>query len=266
MIGFIGVGNLGGALARGLIAAGTPASDVVVSAAHVEVAKKFAEETGARAAATNPELVDAAGHDGIVIVAVEPGTLAEVLDEIRDVAAENHTVIVSVAAGRSLEMIAEHLSPKQPIIRVLPNVAAAVGESMTGMARGEAVKDWQFQAAREIFEAIGRVEEIRESQFAAYTALAGCSPAYGFVFMDALSRAGVKNGIPKAQASRIVAQALFGAAKMALESEKPLADLAASVQSPGGSTVAGVVEMELRGLGGAVVAGAQASIDKDKSL
>ncbi len=249
MIGFIGVGNLGGALARGLIAAGTPASDVVVSAAHVEVAKKFAEETGARAAATNPELVDAAGHDGIVIVAVEPGTLAEVLDEIRDVAAENHTVIVSVAAGRSLEMIAEHLSPKQPIIRVLPNVAAAVGESMTGMARGEAVKDWQFQAAREIFEAIGRVEEIRESQFAAYTALAGCSPAYGFVFMDALSRAGVKHGIPKAR-----------------EAETPLADLADSVQSPGGSTVAGVVEMELRGLGGAVVAGAQASIDKDKSL
>ncbi|WP_244924567.1 pyrroline-5-carboxylate reductase [Actinobaculum suis] len=266
MIGFIGIGNLGGALARGLIAAGTDPQRLVVAAGKPAHARTFAAETGVNVAASNAELVAQAGCGAIIVLAVKPQIIGAVLEEIRAEASRQQSVIVSVAAGRDLGFLASHLEAGQAIVRTMPNVCAAVGESMTGIARNEFVSDTQLAQVREIFAAVGQVEDIDEDHFGVFSALAGCSPAYVFTFIDALARAGVKNGLSKQLSSRIAAQAMLGAARMALESDLSAADLADLVQSPGGTTVAGVVELEQRGFGAAIVAGAQASIDKDRSM
>ncbi|WP_026428509.1 pyrroline-5-carboxylate reductase [Actinotignum schaalii] len=265
MIGFIGTGHMGGALARGVLAAGADPASVVVSAKDAQAARDFAEETGARPATSNTELVTAVG-DGIVVVAVKPYAVADVLEEINDVARESGTVIVSIAAGLELATLARHLAPGQPLVRAMPNVAASVRASMTALCFSGSVTPAQQDAVREVFAAVGAHITLEEKHFSVFSALAGCSPAFTFTYIDALKRAAVADGLPAAQAVRIAAQAVEGAARLVLASELSPADLADTVQSPGGTTVAGVVELERAGFGAAVVRGVQASIDKDRNL
>ncbi|MDO4888856.1 MAG: pyrroline-5-carboxylate reductase [Actinomycetaceae bacterium] len=269
MLGIIGVGAMGGAIARGVLESGeVQAEELVVAALPVTMATDFASDTGARAAASNAELVREAGQDAIVIVAVKPHHIGGVLDEIAEDARENGTVIVSVAAGTPIASLQEHLAPGQPIVRVMPNVAAAVGASMTALAANDAATG-RLPDVRRIFEAIGAVEVLAEKDFSAFTALAGSSPAFTFEYIDALARAGVNNGLTKAGAVRIAAQAVAGAAQLLLarlDDGATPASLADAVQSPGGTTVAGVVELEQAGFGAAIVRGAQATIDRDREL
>ena len=134
MIGIIGIGSMGGAIARGLIAAGTAPGEVVVSSADVQAAARFVEETGAKLAYSNVDLLERAGEGAIVVLAVKPYAVGGVLDEIREAAARHGSVIVSVAAGTPIEFLESHLEPGQPVVRTMPNMAAAVGASVTAYA------------------------------------------------------------------------------------------------------------------------------------
>jgi pyrroline-5-carboxylate reductase len=268
MIGIIGIGSMGGAIARGLLSAGTAPSDLLVSSSSVETKAHFVEETGAKLAYSNADLIERAGEGAIVIVAVKPYAIGDVLDDIREVASKRGSVIVSVAAGTPIEFLESHLAPGQPVVRTMPNVAAAVGASVTAYACNTAAAPRADDVAG-ILASIGIAEQMAEKDFSAFSAIAGCSPAFTFGYIDAMSRAAVKNGLPKATATRIAAQAVYGAAKLLLtklDDGATAASLADAVQSPGGTTVAGVVELEQAGFGAAVVRGVQASINRDKEL
>jgi pyrroline-5-carboxylate reductase len=268
MIGIIGIGSMGGAIARGLIAAGTAPGEVVVSSADVQAAARFVEETGAKLAYSNVDLLERAGEGAIVVLAVKPYAVGGVLDEIREAAARRGSVIVSVAAGTPIEFLESHLEPGQPVVRTMPNMAAAVGASVTAYACNAPAAPRADDVAS-VLASIGIAEPMAEQDFSAFSAIAGCSPAFTFGYIDAMARAAVKNGLPKAVATRIAAQAVYGAAKLLLEKlddGATAASLADAVQSPGGTTVAGVVELERAGFGAAVVRGVQASVDRDKEL
>ena len=260
MIGIIGIGAMGGAIARGLIAAGTAPGELVVYSADVEANARFVRETGAKLAYSNVDLVERAG-----VVAVKPFAVGGVLDEIRNAAARHGSVIVSVAAGTPIEFLESRLEPGQPVVRTMPNMAAAVGASVTAYACNPAAEPRADDVA-DVLASIGIAEPMAENDFSAFSAIAGCSPAFTFGYIDAMARAAVKNGLPKASATRIAAQAVYGAAKLLLaklDDGASAASLADAVQSPGGTTVAGVVELEQAG---AVVRGVQASVDRDKEL
>ena len=246
MIGIIGIGSMGGAIARGLIAAGTAPGEVVVSSADVQAAARFVEETGAKLAYSNVDLLERAGEGAIVVLAVKPYAVGGVLDEIREAAARRG----------------------QPVVRTMPNMAAAVGASVTAYACNAPAAPRADDVAN-VLASIGIAEPMAEKDFSAFSAIAGCSPAFTFGYIDAMARAAVKNGLPKAVATRIAAQAVYGAARLLLEkldAGASAASLADAVQSPGGTTVAGVVELEQAGFGAAVVRGVQASIDRDREL
>ena len=265
MLGFIGAGAMGGAILQGAINNGYPAGEILLSEAHAGKAQALAEVTGAWHMGSNTELVEHVGH-GTVILAVKPNIIGTVLDEIAGAAAKNSTVLVSIAAGTTLSTLASHLDPGQPIVRVMPNVAAQIGQSMSALCPNEHVSSEALAAVRSVFEAVGRVEILAEKDFAAFAAIAGCSPAFTFEYIDAMARAAVANGLPKSLAVRIAAQAVVGAASLVLERDESPANLADLVQSPGGTTVAGVVALEEAGFGRATVKAVQAAIDRDIAL
>ena len=270
MLGFIGAGAMGSAIIRGVIDSGLfTGEEIFVSEPNAAHAKKIAEDLGIQTAAGNVDLVNKVGKGGIVILAVKPHIVPLVLKEVREAAAEQGTVLVSIAAGTTLASMAENVADGQPIVRIMPNVNAMIRQSMSALCPGEFVSDEQQATVSSIFEAVGLVEIMAEKDMAIYAAIAGCSPAYTFEYIDAMARAAVKNGLPKAQAVRIAAQAVLGSAATVLaraEDGLSPANLADMVQSPGGTTVAGVVALEDAGFGRAVVRGVQASVDRDLEM
>lgn len=271
--GFIGAGNMAGAIVRGTIAAGTPATDVLLTSAH-DSASRLAAATGARHVPTAAELVAASD---VVVLAVKPHVIPEVLGPLADALAARRPLVLSIAAGLSTERLAQMLPSGARVVRAMPNMAAAVGQSMTALAAGAAATPTDLQTARALMSTVGRVLVLAEKDFSAFTALAGSSPAFVFQFIEALARGGVAAGIPKAQAVEIVTQAVLGsaltvqaeAAKTAHadgERGRTPADLIDAVSSPGGTTVAGLVALERAGFSAAAVDGVQATIARDRAL
>lgn len=269
MLGFIGTGNMNTAILRGVLASETtPASDVIISRKNADAGAKLASELGVTFEQDNAELVSELGEDSIAVVGVKPYMIADVLHEIREPAAANGTVIVSVAAGTSLEFIAEHLEANQPIIRVMPNVNSQIGAGMSALCPNEHVTDDQLKSTQDIFDAVGLTTIIAEKDFPAFSAIAGCSPAWTFTYIDALSRGALAQGLPKKEAVRIAAQAVMGSAKLVLDQldEKGPATLVDQVTSPGGTTIAGLIAMEQSGFTNAVIHGVNAAVKKDAEL
>ena len=270
MLGFIGAGAMGSAIIRGVIDSGLFAGEeIFVSEPNEAHAQRVSAELGIRTATGNIELVEHVGKGGIVILAVKPHIVPGVLREIGDAAGQQGTVLVSIAAGTTLGAMAEHLTEGQPVVRIMPNVNAMIRQSMSAVCPNEFVTEDQRNEVMAIFEAVGLVEIMAEKDMATYAAIAGCSPAFTFEYIDAMARAAVKNGLPKAQAVRIAAQAVLGSAATVLARAQDglaPANLADMVQSPGGTTVAGVVALEDAGFGRAVVRGVQASVDRDLEM
>ncbi|MCI1676047.1 MAG: pyrroline-5-carboxylate reductase [Ancrocorticia sp.] len=271
MIGFIGAGAMGSAIIRGAIASGTyKAAEIVLTASTPEHAQTYASELGTEYANTAADVVRRCGKDAIIVIAVKPYAVPTVLHEIRAVAAEQEAVLLSIAAGTTLDSLAIHLNPGQPIVRAMPNVAASIRQSITALCPGADVTDSQASEAERLLSSVGQVIRIAEKDFPTFSALAGCSPAFTLTYIDAMARAGVKNGLSKKTAVRIAAQAVLGTALLSLDAvDEPAGspmDLADAVQSPGGTTVAGIIALEDAGFGAAVVRGVQAAIDRDIEL
>lgn len=269
-IGFIGAGNMASAIIRGLVDSGTVAADdVVVTDAHQAKAQQLARETGIDVVDANEELVEQVGAGGLVVLAVKPQVIPAVLPDLRDVLAANASVVVSIAAGTTLDMLAGALDDGQPIVRVMPNVNAQVGAGMAAICGNAETTEEQVDEVVTVFEAVGEALTLPEKDFATYSAIAGCSPAFTFAYIDALARAAVRNGLPKAQAVRIAAQAVLGSAQNVLThlgdgvTPKDLEDM---VCSPAGTTIAGTTELDQAGFTAAVLRGVQAAIDRDTEL
>ena len=269
--GFIGAGSMADAIIRGAVASGVRAQDLAITSAH-DSARRLAERTGAVHLENSAAL---ARQCDAVVLAVKPHVVPDVLVQIHDAVAAHRPLVVSIAAGVTLERIESLLPSGTRVVRAMPNMAAAASEAMTALAAGRSATREDLEDVRRLMSAVGRTVTMAEKNFSAFVGLAGSSPAFVLTFIEALARAGVMDGIPKAQAVEIVTQAVLGSARIVQVEETRRADGAAgrtpadlidAVCSPGGTTVAGVVAMERSGFSSAVIDAFEATVARDREL
>ncbi|ALV22488.1 MAG: pyrroline-5-carboxylate reductase [Carnobacterium sp.] len=265
-VGFIGIGNMASAIIKGMIQQGhTKSEDIYVTNRTSDKLAAFTAETHTIACASNEELIKSVD---VVVLATKPTTLPAILPALSSTIQQHDPLIVSIAAGTTLEQLANLLGEKSknPIIRAMPNLNSMIGEGMTAVCGNAAASAEQVTFILDMFKAIGEAVELEEKDFSTFTAIAGSSPAYAFLFIDSLARGAVKNGMPKDLATKIAAQAVLGSAKMILESDQSPWNLIDQVCSPGGTTVAGIVALEDEKFISTVIKGVDATIAKDQEL
>ncbi len=260
-IGFIGVGNMAQAMIKGLVKANQVATaDILVHGGHPANYADFVAEQRITAVADNNSVVEQAD---IVFLAVKPYIVPQVLVETNAAFKAHQPLMVSMAAGLSLDKLAEQSAADLPILRIMPNVNVANRAGITAVVGNEQVNAEQLGRVKDVLAQLGGVVEIGEKDFTTFSALAGSSPAFVYLFIDSMARAGVKHGLTKKAATEIAAQAVLGSAQNVLMSDDSPWDLVDQVSSPGGTTVAGLLAMEEAGLMTAVVKGIDATIAKD---
>jgi pyrroline-5-carboxylate reductase len=263
-IGFIGCGNMGRAILGGLLKAGIVKADEVIISCHTKKSCSEVEaEYHVKAVLDNQEV---AGNADVVLLAVKPNKFEEVMPDVkvgleRNAAGEN-TIVISIAAGKDIAYLEKNLGKNQKIIRVMPNTPALVGEGMSALTVNAKVTEEDLTYALTIFESFGKAEVVPESMMDAVIGVSGSSPAYVYMFIEALADGAVAAGMPRKQAYTFAAQSVLGAAKMVLETGQHPGALKDAVCSPGGTTMAGVLELEKQGLRNAVIAGEMACIQK----
>lgn len=261
-IGFIGTGNMAQAIIHGILANNLVAKeDIFVSSGHYENAQRFAGKVGVNACQTNQEIAEKAE---IVVLAVKPKIIEQVLHELRD--HRKQQLFISIASGKSLATLEQALDPEAAIIRVMPNVNVSVGAGVSAICKNQAATNEQLTQATKIFEAIGSVYPLAEDDFSTFIGLAGSSPAFIYMLIDAMGRAGVLHGLPKKTATEIAAKAILGSCQKFLASDENPWELVDQVSSPGGTTVAGVVALEEAGFIPAIITGITKTIEKDKEM
>jgi len=262
--GFIGAGNMAYALMSGMIQNGAArAADISICDLNISRQAEVCEKLGVTAFVSAAELVKNAET---VFFVVKPHQLAGVLSEVKDTLAQYKPLIVSVAAGKTIEFVEAHLAGPMPVIRVLPNINAIVGESMTWLCSNALVTQKHKDTVLPCLNAIGKTIEIDEKNHSAYTTLGASAPAFAYLFIESLAKGAHKAGLSKAQALEIAAQTVLGSAKMILESDKHPWELIDQVCSPGGMTLEGICALEENRFQSAIVAAVEATIAKDKRL
>ena len=262
-LGFIGCGNMATAIIGGSVSSEFLKGDqICVFDVDTQKADFLNKEYGVNVISTVGELAE---NCEFVVLAVKPQVFPTVLPQIKDKL--NNTTIVSIGAGKTLQYIGSFLENETPIIRVMPNINAKVGASMSAVCRNEIADEEAIRFVKGLCNSFGEVMELPESQFPLFGVIAGCSPAYSFMFIDSMAREAVKNGMKKDEALKICAQAVLGSAKMILEDKEnnPWA-LINSVCSPGGTTIEGVAKLQEEKFDTAVMDAVKASLDKDKKL
>jgi pyrroline-5-carboxylate reductase len=262
-IGLIGCGKMGAALLRGVAAAlkrdGIEAalSDKVEAAAE-SLAKKLKCKT------TTGGPAQVAGASEVVVLAVKPGDMKPLCKTLCKVPGER--LYLSVAAGISIADLEGWLGKKQRVIRSMPNTPALVGQGAAAFARGTGATEDDAELARKILGSVGIAEEVPEKLLDAVTGLSGSGPAYAYTFIEALADGGVLMGLPRATALQLAAQTVAGAAKMVQETAKHPAALRDEVTSPGGTTIAGLEQLELHGFRKSILQAVRAAARRSKEL
>ncbi len=265
-IGFIGSGNMGGAIAAGIIRAGIAESeDLIVADISEKSLEKMRSTYGVKTTTDNK----AAAAADILFLAVKPNVIFNVIDEIKDTVGED-TTVVSIAAGRDIASIEQAFAKPVKLIRVMPNTPALVGEGMAALSLNSVIADEKYAddvaAVVKIFESLGKCEIVPERLMDAVTGVSGSSPAYVFMFIEAMADAAVQGGMPRAQAYTFAAQSVLGSAKMVLETGKHPAELKDMVCSPAGTTIDAVAALEKNGMRAAVMEAVRVCIEKSRSL
>lgn len=258
-IGFIGCGNMAGAMIRGMVKSGVcPPERIIASNRSEEKLWQIKSDCGVAVTGKNA----AAAQDAeFVVLAVKPVYYPAVIGEIRPVLTEEQ-VVVSLAPGFTLEKLHALLGDKCRIVRAMPNTPALVGAGMTALSPDDGVLPQQVETLTALFSGFGKAELVEERLMDAVVAVSGSSPAYAFLFLEAMADAAVLLGMPRAQAYRFAAQSLLGSAKMLLESGKHPGELKDMVSSPGGTTIEAVRVLEQRGFRGAVIDAMRACAEK----
>ncbi|WP_156744543.1 pyrroline-5-carboxylate reductase [Mycobacterium sp. E740] len=282
-IAIVGGGSIGEALLSGLLRAGRQVKDLVVAEKNPDRAKYLAD-TYSVLVTTVANAVD---HAGYVIVAVKPADVGGLVDEIVDAAAQaesdtDEQVFVTVAAGVTTDYYENKLPVGSPVIRVMPNAPIVVGGGVSALSAGRFATEEQMKEVAAIFDAVGGVLTVPETQLDAVTAISGSGPAYFFLMVEALVDAGVDVGLSRSVATDLVAHTMAGSAAMLLdrldEATAPAgsstgitmdttpAQLRATVTSPGGTTAAGLRELERSGLRAAVADAVTAAKTRSEQL
>lgn len=261
-VGFLGAGRMATALAHGLIQAGfTIPSQVTASDVSREARVAFEKVTSATAVAENSTVLS---RSKIIVLAVKPQVMASLLNEIAPHVTPDHLVI-SIAAGIPLARFESALENRR-IVRVMPNTPALVGAGAAGFTRGKLATADDAQTVERMFNTVGIASEVPESLLDAVTGLSGSGPAYAFEIIEALSDGGVLAGLPRETATRLAAQTILGAAKMVLETGLHPGSLKDAVTSPGGTTIAGLHELEKGALRGTLMSAVWAATARAREL
>lgn len=262
-IGFIGNGNMGGAIIGGIIKNGIAAPEsIYVSDVNEKGLNKTREKYGVNTSLDNKYVAKTAD---ILILSVKPGVIYKVIDEIKGDVNES-TLIISIAAGQSLEKLSAAFGREVKLVRVMPNTPALVGEGMSGITPNDRVLPEEKQTVLEIFASFGKAELVSEQLMDTVTAVSGSSPAYVFMLIEAMADAAVMGAMPRDKAYTFAAQAVLGSAKMVLETGKHPAELKDMVCSPGGTTIDAVAALEEGGMRSAVIKAMQVCIEKSKNM
>jgi len=262
-IGFIGGGNMGEALIKGLLISGRfDASQIGVSDISQERLDHLHNTYQVSTVAGNREL--AAGSD-LIVLAVKPQQVGDVLGEI-NASLDHLPLIISIAAGVPIATLEQPLVKSVPVIRVMPNTPALVLAGASAIAAGTHASADHLAIAKVLFEAVGLVVEVEESQMDAVTGLSGSGPAYVFLFMEALIDAGVLMGLSRPVARDLAVHTTLGSAKLLAESEEHPGVLKDQITSPGGTTIHGLTILESGGLRGMLMDAVEAATRRSEEL
>lgn len=267
MFGFIGCGNMARAIIGGIINSGiVTCNDIIVSDpvfSNIDELKCVYNIVG-----SSDNIKTAASAD-ILFLCVKPNILFSVLEQIKDSIKPN-AIIVSIAAGKKISDIEKCIENKCCIVRVMPNTPALVGEGMSAIALNSVIStesySEQVELIKKVFDSFGKSEIVPETTLDAVTALSGSSPAYVFMFIEAMADAAVKAGMPRDKAYTFAAQAVLGSAKMVLDTGKHPGELKDMVCSPAGTTIEAVEILEKGGFRGLVMQAMDACVKKSKNM
>ena len=260
-IGFIGCGNMASAMIGGILKKGiVKKEEIIVSNLTEAGSRRSREKLGVETTMDNRQVVTQAE---IVFLAVKPQFYEEVLTEVHDSLTTEHTII-GIAPGKTLAWLEEKCEQPLKVVRLMPNTPAQVGEGMTGACANERVTQEDLAQILTITNSFGRTEVVPERMMDAVGAVSGCSPAYVFMFIEAM--AAVAQGMPRKQAYQFAAQSVLGSAKMVLETGMHPGELKDMVCSPAGTTIEGVRILEQNGFRSAVFEALQGAADKGKKM
>lgn len=256
------MGNMGYAMLKGILKY-FPKEDIIFSDADSSKSAKISEETGVEIAGSNAECANKAKY---IILAVKPQYYDVVLKNIENIVKPEH-IIISIAPGITVSYLKKALGEDKRIVRAMPNTPALLGCGMTGICYEN--KEYTFDEIdiiEKIFSSFGRFKVVEERQMSAVVCVSGSSPAYVYMFIEALADGAVKYGIPREAAYEMAAQAVIGSAKMVLETNEHPGKLKDQVCSPGGTTIAGVAALEEYGFRNAIIKATDACYNKAENL
>jgi pyrroline-5-carboxylate reductase len=262
-IGFIGIGNMGEALLKGIINSGliTP-KRIFASDVNTEKLKNLSDELDINAVDNNYDLVDSSD---IILIALKPDIVSKILSQISANLIQPKWCI-SIAAGVTISTIENLLQTGTPVVRVMPNTPAMVSEGMTAISPGANAKEEHLGKAKQIFQAVGKAIVLQEKLMDVVTALSGSGPAFVFLMIEAFADAGVQLGLTRPDAFLMATQTFLGSSKMVLETQEHPAVLKNKVTSPGGTTAAGLYELERNGIRSAIIDAVVAATNRSKQL
>ncbi|MGQ9611006.1 MAG: pyrroline-5-carboxylate reductase [bacterium] len=262
-IGFIGIGNMGEALLRGVIDSSLFSPDsILASDINKEKLNFLSKELGINAIENNCELVR---KSDIILFALKPDIINKVLSEVSSELRKPKWCI-SIAAGISISMIEEKLPEGLAIVRVMPNTPAMVREGMSAISLGRYANEEHLDKAKQIFQAVGKVIVVQEKYMDIVTALSGSGPAFIFLIIESLIDAGVQLGLSRSDASIMAVQTVLGSSKMLIDTQEHPAILKNKVTSPGGTTAVGLYELEKGGVRASIINAVSAAANRSKQI
>lgn len=263
MLGFVGCGNMARAMLQGILQKKLYNSeDIIVSRRNEKALAEIKEQLSVNVTADNAEVAQKAD---VLVLAVKPFQFETVIGEIRDVVQED-TLVISIAAGQTMENIERLFGKNIKLVRSMPNTPALVLEGAAGVCFNEKVNDADKKMVMDIFCSFGIAHEVPESMMDTVVGVSGSSPAYVFMFIEAMADAAVADGMPRAQAYELAAQSVLGSAKMVLETGKHPGELKDMVCSPAGTTIEAVRVLEQKGFRSAVIEAMKACVKKAKEM
>lgn len=262
-IGFIGLGNMASAMIGGILKKKLYSAENLIGSDKMEASFLAAREKfGIDVTGDNLKVAEASD---ILILSIKPQFFPEVIEQIKD-AVRRETLVISIAPGKTMEWIKDQFGRDLKLVRCMPNTPALVGEGCSGFCCNELVLEKEQEQAQRILESFGKAYPVPESLMDTVVGISGSSPAYVFLFIEAMADEAVAKGMPRALAYEFAAQAVLGSAKMVLETKKHPGELKDMVCSPGGTTIQAVKVLEEKGFRASVMDAVEACIDKSQNM
>ena len=257
-IGFIGTGNMGGAILGGILNSGIIDNDhIIASAKSDRTIEKIKRNYNVNATKDSKEVVE---FSDLIVIGVKPEIYDEILEEIKDLIDDK--IIITIAAGKTIEAMEKIIGDDKKIVRTMPNTPSLVGEGMTSLSPNKNISEEELSFVKSIFDSLGKSEVVKEDLIQAVIGASGSSTAYAFMFIEAIADGAVRAGMPRDKAYTFAAQGVLGAAKMVLDTEKHPGELKDMVCSPGGTTIEAVKVLEEEKFRGAVLKAIDSCIKK----